>query len=942
MRRIFTKCMIAVMLFIFSMSGHAQLDVTNLVLKNAGFDENIQFKASDAYILTTSTNNLGDYFFLQDVFGWDKVNPTAINACGATFEFSSQTTLNNQVPPSTNFNDLPVGGCLGLSAGWTAQIGYSQNVLLPAGSYTLEYVSFNNNSAASAGTSLAGWIGDDGSSAMSSKDSFTYGEWETDQISFTTAAYGSGKIQVGLGATNAGSGTFAKIFIDWVKLTCNAVDKTVLQPIVDEANTLYGDGSGTKASELKAALDAYQPVAGNADNSPALITAVINLCIAVKDYKDAETNETFFVNAIAEINDLLDEADALLANYDANKYPKAAEMALDAAYTNVDKVYDSLTAANIQGYIDNLRTAIESYKASILGMKIQYKFDNVSGNVVTNTASGATDYNGTMYNDASVIPMGKYNVLSLGNGTGYLDMGQSAGYLFPTIENYTVSIYYRVDKAASLSGDGYFLWSFATSNACGQTVGAYSAYRLNSQIYMLTSNGYSSEAGISLGSAAAKDGWHNLVYRQTGNFGELYIDGDQVGANDTLRVPSAVFSTPPAYNWIGRSPFTSDNYLKNTLVYDFEFYNQSVPDMQIDNWAAVVPDLDNAYNYGTAGDFSQLSALIANYNNFLTTIQTGDGVGQYPEAAVLDFQDAIGVAQALVTENKASQFLIDDQVTTLTAAYNTFLGTAGSMVVYPASEGDAPYHFESGLYYIQVGDYYLTVPENGVGDTYLQLQPYINNDEKVHNNQVWNIQYNPLYSDIALDPPQALFSFVSDTTVWDTDGDWHMDELGRMKKGDTPTAQSDDVNNWSWREHRIYFNGTAYSIANHENETATVTSYLAFDEVANATAKKSTDKKFNFIFRTIDDVVANPAIPNAIQAPKVAPANKANIYGSRGEIVVSGVVEGDRINVYDISGRMMKTLKASDVENRINMVSGIYIVRVVTGQTSTVTKVIVR
>ena len=945
MKRIFTNCTIAILLFIFSMSGYAQLDVTNLVLKNAGFDENIMFKASDVLTLTTSHNNAGyDYYQMQDVKGWDHALDTSagINACGATFEFSTQSSINNQIPPGTNSNDLPVGGCLAFSAGWTAQVGYAQNVILPAGSYTLSNVSFNNNSGASAGTSLFGWIPDEGAAVMSSKTNFTFGVWETDEISFNVTTNGSGKIQIGLGASNVSSNSIAKIFIDYVQLTCNSIDKTALPALVDEANALYGDGSGTNATALKAAIDAYTVVAGQNATSSDFIQAAIKLGIAVKNYKDTMTNEEFFANAMDQINALLDEAEALLADYNPNLYPKAAEMALDAAYTNVDKVYDSLTAANIQGYIDSLRTAIESYKASVLGMKIQYMFDKVDGSVITNTAPGATDYNGTMYNDASVIQMGKYNVLSLGNGTGYLDMGQSAGYLFPTIENYTVSIYYRVDKAASLSGDGYFLWSFATSNACSSTVGAYSAYRLNSQIYMLTSNGYGGEAGISLASAAAQDGWHNLVYRQTGNSGELYIDGNQVGTNDTLRVPSAVFATPPAYNWIGKSPFTSDNYLKNTLVYDFEFYNQSVPDLQINNWAKVVPDLDNAYNYGTTGDFTQLSALIAQNNAFLLTVETGDGVGQYPEAAILDFQDAIGVAQALVTDNKASQFLIDDQVKTLTAAYNIFLATAGSTVVYPASEGVTPYNFESGLYYIQVGNYYLTVPEDGVKDTKLQLRPYINNDEKVHNNQVWNIQYNPIFSDLTLDPPLALFSFVSDTIVWDADGAWHMDEVGRMKEGDTPTAQSDDASNWSWREHQIYYNGTAYSIANQENGAGTISSYLIFaNESENETATTSTNKKFNFIFRSIDDVVANPAIPNAIQTPKAAPANKANIYGSRGEIVVSGASAGSIVAVYDISGRLLKTLKANSVENRIDIVPGLYIVRVA-GQTPAVSKVIVR
>jgi len=654
-----------------------------------------------------------------------------------------------------------------------------------------------------------------------------------------------------------------------------------------------------------------------------------------------DLDNEYYNTALNELYNLLDEAEALLGEWNDNLYPKAAMMALDAAYTNVDNA--TITVANIETYVDLLRTAVESYKASALGMKIQYKFDNVTGSTVKNTAPGATDFNGTLNNNASVIQMGKYNVLSLGNGTGFLDMGQSAGYIFPTIDNYTVSVYYRVDKSASLSGDGYFLWSFSTSNACGQFVGAYAAYRLNAQSLMLTPMGYSNESNITLGVSADKDGWHNLVYLQSGNTGTLYIDGAQVGApNDALPLPTDIFPIPPAYNWIGKSPFTGDNYLKNTLVYDFELYNQAVSPQQIADWAAVVPDLDNAYAYGSVGDFSQLAALIAQYNAAVASATIGDGVGQYTQDVVDTFKIAIGVAQSMIDDNMASQFLIDDEVTILKAAYSTFLGSVGSVAVYPALAGESPYNFESGIYYIQIGNYYLTVPEDGATNTYLQLRPYIDNPDKEHNNQVWNIQYNPVFSDITIDPPMPLYSFVSDTAIWDADGGWHLDEICRMKIGDTPTAQSSDGDNWSWREHQIFFNGTAYCITGNSNGTGDLSNALTFpDATLNETAINASlsQKVFNVYFRTIDDVVANPAIPDAIQTPKVA--NNAKIYGGKGEIIVSNVTAGDNVNVYDISGRLVKTLKASGVESRVSVVRGLYIIKV-SGQTPAVGKVIVQ
>jgi len=942
MKRIFTNCVIVALLFIFSMSGRAQSDVSSLVLKNAGFDENIFFSTDSVKSLTTSPNNSGyDYYLMQVVYGWDialdAINPTG---CGATYQYGALSTMNNVMPPTLDPNGGTTGGCLGINSGWGSRVGYSQNVVLPPGSYTIEYASFNNDQASGTqGTSLTGWIPDEDVAVMSTKTSFALRAWETDAVSFTLTDMATGKIQVGLGSiSGSGSGNIAKLFIDYVKVTCT-LDMTTIESIYNEGLALYGDGSIMYASELKTALDGYAPFSGQTDFSPQLFTAAINLCTEVK-----------FVRDINQILDLLDVAEALL-NGSHIGYSQASMNMLDATYSVVSDAYDNglFTISNIQSYLDQLSAAYNITKASYVGMKIQYKFNNVTGNTVTNTATGTAGFNfdGTLYNDASIIKMGNYNVLSLGNGTGYLDMGINAGYVLPGTTDYTVSVYYRVDKNATITGAGNFLWSFSTSSACGSTTGTYAAYRLNAQLYMLTPNGYNNEQTISATSPtspAPQDAWHNLVYRQEGSFGYLYIDGDLKSTLDTLKFTNSIFTTPSPYNWIGRSPFTSDTYLKNTLVYDFEFYNQSVPDPQIAAWAAVVPDLDNAYNYGSVGDFSALSALIAQYNDFLSKASIGDGVGQYSQDAVDVFNAAIAEAQGLVTENKASQFLIDDEVTSLTAAYKTLLGSVNSAAVYPVSEGaDTPYDLEPGLYYIQIGDYYLTMPENGTTNTYLQLREYIDNPDKLHNNQVWNIRYNYDYSRLDTIPQMPLYSLVSDTIAWDTDGTWHMDELCRMKKGDTPTAQGDDATNWSWRGHQIFYNGTAFCItANNSTTAGALVNALTFpNETLNeqATNASLSQKVFNVIFRTIDDVVANPAHPTGIETPKTV--RNAKIYGGQGEIVVSGVNTGDKISVYDISGRLVRTVNASAVENRCSVVRGLYIVKV-SGQTPAVGKVIVQ
>lgn len=122
--------------------------------------------------------------------------------------------------------------------------------------------------------------------------------------------------------------------------------------------------------------------------------------------------------------------------------------------------------------------AVGNVQAQEENMVMQFDFTNVQGTTVVDHVSGI---NAKVMNQAQVVPMGKYHVLDLGNGTGYLDMTQNAGKIVRSLEDFTVSVYYRVDEKASLSGAGYFLWCFSQSAANTQTSAPYTAYRLNAQ-----------------------------------------------------------------------------------------------------------------------------------------------------------------------------------------------------------------------------------------------------------------------------------------------------------------------------------------------------------------------------------------------------------------------------------------------------------------------------
>lgn len=105
-----------------------------------------------------------------------------------------------------------------------------------------------------------------------------------------------------------------------------------------------------------------------------------------------------------------------------------------------------------------------------------------------------------------MVQIGKYHALDLGNNRGYLIVGKSTGEIVQSLNDYTVAACYRVASDASLSGNGFFLWTFSTTATGTATEGQYTTYRLNAQRVATSTGGYNNESGIQVGSHRPRDG----------------------------------------------------------------------------------------------------------------------------------------------------------------------------------------------------------------------------------------------------------------------------------------------------------------------------------------------------------------------------------------------------------------------------------------------------
>ena len=301
---------------------------------------------------------------------------------------------------------------------------------------------------------------------------------------------------------------------------------------------------------------------------------------------------------------------------------------------------------------------------------MHFDFEHTDGRTVSDP-----DHSGisaTLMNDASVDQMGKFHILNLGNNTGYLDLTEKAGDLFRQTDNYTISMYYRVNEKASLSGAGFFLWSFSTSTACTDIEGKYSAYRLNAQRFANSTGGFTNETGIELGGESEKGKWIHVVYTQSGSKGTLYLNGTQKGTNSAMPLNSTNFTSSIPYVWIGRAPFSADSYLKQTLVYDIRLYNKVLTTEEIKTLASVTEDLEYEYKYGETGDFTALQAAVNEARTFVA-----ENASSYPSAAIEIYQDEINMAQDLINEGKVNQSMIDEQETALKNARQVLETSAG-------------------------------------------------------------------------------------------------------------------------------------------------------------------------------------------------------------------------------------------------------------------------
>lgn len=234
---------------------------------------------------------------------------------------------------------------------------------------------------------------------------------------------------------------------------------------------------------------------------------------------------------------------------------------------------------------------------------VHYDFSQVNGSTVTDQAGLGLE--GTLMNEAEVVNFAteegeRTTALSLGNGTGYFDMGQEIGQLLYNTNDYTLGAYVYIDEEyEDLEKNGNFLWTFANEmgNSRGYMISILGGMRIElrgdaaQNIYA-----YLHEDNSNWRQPAQQGSWFHFAYTQEDDLGTIYVNGEPTNNAIVSNIPSVALPVAgklgTTYNWLGKSNYEGDNYLRQTFVSDFRFYRVALDESDFESKLDVTATLE--------------------------------------------------------------------------------------------------------------------------------------------------------------------------------------------------------------------------------------------------------------------------------------------------------------------------------------------------------------
>lgn len=192
---------------------------------------------------------------------------------------------------------------------------------------------------------------------------------------------------------------------------------------------------------------------------------------------------------------------------------------------------------------------------------------------------------GRLYGSAQLGTIGTQPVLQLGDTKGYFDFGPDMGNVINGLKDFTIASNVYIPGETELDSNGNFIFNFAKSSSTG-----YLFLGANTTKYAISRTNWSGEDRLDCGVAFPRGCFKHLVYRQKKGVGQIFLDGLLVKTDSILLNPEDVGNT--TLNYLGRSCYDGDSYLKGAIYSDFRIYEGGLDELSIQELTSNLEELN--------------------------------------------------------------------------------------------------------------------------------------------------------------------------------------------------------------------------------------------------------------------------------------------------------------------------------------------------------------
>ncbi len=227
-------------------------------------------------------------------------------------------------------------------------------------------------------------------------------------------------------------------------------------------------------------------------------------------------------------------------------------------------------------------------------LKLDYDVSqSKKGSDVISDVSGNKN-DGVLKNGAIVTSFMGHQVVDFGFSDGYIDLGPGFGSVVSGLKDFSVFAKIFVPYTTDISGNGNFLWAFAnTDNLGGEAKGGL-FFSIKNTKYSISPTNWTKQSSLETGRPLVKGNWKTVAVTQQNKRVKIYIDGELVKERVLSMTPAELGNT--GFNFIGRSTYRGDVYLKALKITNFKIYDGALNQNTIKELSADLNSLNAVIN----------------------------------------------------------------------------------------------------------------------------------------------------------------------------------------------------------------------------------------------------------------------------------------------------------------------------------------------------------